>query len=258
MTTTFKKLFFVAVSVILLTNCVSKKDIVYFQFDEIDQSKVSNKYLTFFKPDDLLEITISAKDVDAVRPFNLSAVTYSTSSNSAIGVAQKQTYLIDADGEVEIPILGKIKLGGLTRENGIALLKEKLSPDYIINPHINIRIVNFKISVLGDVAMPGNYVIPNERITIIDAIGLAGDLNISGNRKNVLVIREENGMKVKYRINLLSNDTFISPVYYLQQNDVVVVEQNLAKMQTASSNSTTTLFISLTAVLVGLLNILTR
>ena len=106
--------------------------------------------------------------------------------------------------------------------------------------------------------MPGNYVIPNERITIIDAIGLAGDLNISGNRKNVLVIREENGMKVKYRINLLSNDTFISPVYYLQQNDVVVVEQNLAKMQTASSNSTTTLFISLTAVLVGLLNILTR
>tara|TARA_R110001606_G_scaffold152476_1_gene293190 strand:- start:527 stop:1351 length:825 start_codon:yes stop_codon:yes gene_type:complete len=242
----------------LFYNCVSKKDIVYFQFDEIDQSKVSNKYVTFFKPDDLLEITISAKDVDAVRPFNLSAVTYSTSSNSAIGVAQKQTYLIDADGEVEIPILGKIKLGGLTRENGIALLKDKLSPDYIINPHINIRIVNFKISVLGDVTMPGNYVIPNERITIIDAIGLAGDLNISGNRKNVLVIREENGMKVKYRINLLSNDTFISPVYYLQQNDVVVVEQNLAKMQTASSNSTTTLFISLTAVLVGLLNILTR
>ncbi|WP_026776874.1 polysaccharide biosynthesis/export family protein [Polaribacter sp. Hel_I_88] len=258
MNTTFKNFFFISVSIVLLSNCVSKKDIVYFQFDEIDQSKVSNKYLTFFKPDDLLEITISAKDVDAVRPFNLSAVTYSTSSNSAIGVAQKQTYLIDADGEVEIPILGKIKLGGLTRENGIALLKEKLSPDYIINPHINIRIVNFKISVLGDVAMPGNYVIPNERITIIDAIGLAGDLNISGNRENVLVIREENGMKVKYRINLLSNDTFISPVYYLQQNDVVIVEQNYAKIQSASANTNTGLFISLTAVLIGLLNILTR
>ena len=253
-----KKFFFVAVSMVLFANCVSKKDIVYFQFDEIDQTKVSNKYVTFFKPDDLLEITISAKDVDAVRPFNLSAVTYSTSSNSAIGVAQKQTYLIDADGEVEIPILGKIKLGGLTRENGIALLKDKLSPDYIINPHINIKIINFKISVLGDVMVPGNYVIPNERITIIDAIGLAGDLNISGNRKNVLVIREENGMKVKYRINLLSNDTFISPVYYLQQNDVVIVEQNYAKMQSASSNTNTGLFISLTAVLITLLNILTR
>tara|TARA_R110001606_G_scaffold24223_2_gene80419 strand:- start:870 stop:1646 length:777 start_codon:yes stop_codon:yes gene_type:complete len=254
----FKKLFFVSVSVVFLSNCVSKKDIIYFQFDEIDQSKVSNKYVTFFKPDDLLEITISAKDVDAVRPFNLSAVTYSTSSNSAIGVAQKQTYLIDANGEVEIPILGRIKLGGLTRENGIALLKDKLSPDYIINPHINIRIINFKISVLGDVLVPGNYVIPNERITIIDAIGLAGDLNISGNRENILVIREENGMKVKYRINLLSNDTFISPVYYLQQNDVVVVEQNYAKMQSASSNTNTGLFISVTAVLIGLINILTR
>ena len=252
-----QKLLFLIV-IVAFSSCISKKDIVYFQFGEIDQSKVSNKYKTYFKPDDLLEITISAKDVAAVRPFNLSAVTYSTSSNSAIGVAQQQTYLIDSEGEVEIPILGKIKLGGLTREKGIALLKSKLSPDYIKNPHINIKISNFKISVLGDVARPGNYVIPNERITIIDAIGLAGDLNISGNRKNVLVIREENGMKIKYRINLLSNETFISPVYYLQQNDVVLVEHNMAKMQSASSNTNTSLFISVTGVLLGLLTILTR
>ena len=252
-----QKLLFLIV-IVAFSSCISKKDIVYFQFGEIDQSKVSNKYKTYFKPDDLLEITISAKDVAAVRPFNLSAVTYSTSSNSAIGVAQQQTYLIDSEGEVEIPILGKIKLGGLTREKGIELLKSKLSPDYIKNPHINIKISNFKISVLGDVAMPGNYVIPNERITIIDAIGLAGDLNISGNRKNVLVIREENGMKIKYSINLLSNETFISPVYYLQQNDVVLVEHNNAKMQSASSNTNTSLFISVTGVLLGLLTILTR
>ena len=252
-----QKLLFLIV-IVAFSSCISKKDIVYFQFGEIDQSKVSNKYKTYFKPDDLLEITISAKDVAAVRPFNLSAVTYSTSSNSAIGVAQQQTYLIDSEGEVEIPILGKIKLGGLTREKGIALLKSKLSPDYIKNPHINIKISNFKISVLGDVARPGNYVIPNERITIIDAIGLAGDLNISGNRKNVLVIREENGMKIKYSINLLSNETFISPVYYLQQNDVVLVEHNNAKMQSASSNTNTSLFISVTGVLLGLLTILTR
>ena len=243
---------------LILASCVSKKDIVYFQNDEIDQTKVSNKYKTFFKPDDLLEVTISAKDIDAVRPFNLSAVTYSTSSNSAIGVAQQQTYLINVDGEVEIPVIGKIKLGGLTREKGIELLKSKLSPDYIKSPHINIKIINFKISVLGDVALPGNFVIPNERITIIDAIGLAGDLNISGNRSNILVIREENGMKIKYRVNLLSNDTFTSPAYYLQQNDVVLVEHNTAKMQSASSNTSTQFFISLTAVVIGVLNILTR
>jgi polysaccharide export outer membrane protein len=243
---------------ISISSCVSKKDIVYFQFDEIDQSKVSNKYKTYFKPDDILEVTISAEDVEAVRPFNLSAVTYSTSSNSAIGVAQQQTYLINSEGEIEIPVLGKIKLGGLTREQGITLIKNKLTEGFIKEPHINIRITNFKISVLGDVQMPGNYVIPNERITIIDAIGLAGDLNISGNRENVMVIREENGMKVKYNINLLSNKTFVSPVFYLQQNDVVIVEQNNAKMQSASSNSNTTLLISITGLLIGVLTLLTR
>lgn len=238
--------------------CVSKKDIVYFQNDAIDQAKVSNKYVTFFKPDDLLEITISAKDIEAVKPFNLSAVTYATTSNSAIGVAQKQIYLVDANGEIEFPVLGKIKIGGLTREGGISMLKNKLSPAYIKNPHVNIRIANFKISVLGDVQQPGNYTIPNERITILDAIGLAGDLNISGNRENVLVIREEKGRKVKYTINLLSNTTFTSPVYYLQQNDVVIVEQNKAKMQSAASNSSTGLFISITSVLIGLITLITR
>lgn len=258
MKTSLQKALLLSTIVIVLTSCVSKKEIVYFQNDIIDQSKVSNKYKTFFKPDDLLEITISAEDVKAVKPFNLAAVTYSTSSNSAIGVAQQQTYLVDTNGEIEIPVLGKVKLGGLTREEGIQLIKNKLTPDYIKDPHINIKIINFKISVLGDVRMPGNYVVPNERITIIDAIGLAGDLNISGNRENVLVIREENGMKLKYTINLLSNTTFTSPVYYLQQNDVVIVEQNYAKMQSASSNSNTGLFISLTAVLIGILNILTR
>lgn len=252
-----KKLIF-SFFILMLSSCVSKKEIIYFQFDEIDQSKVSNKYKTFFKPDDILEVTISAKDVEAVRPFNLAAVTYSTSSNSAIGVAQQQTYLIDSEGQIEIPLLGKVKLGGLTREQGIALIKNKLAQGFIKDPHINIRITNFKISILGDVQAPGNYVIPNERITIIDAIGLAGDLNISGNRENILVIREENEKKIKYRVNLLSNKTFSSPVFYLQQNDVVIVEQNKAKMQSASSNSNTSLLISITGVLIGVLTLLTR
>ena len=253
-----KKTFFYVFLLALTSSCVSKKDIYYFQKDEIDTTKVSNIYKTFFKPDDLLEITISAKDVDAVRPFNLSAVTYSTSSNSAIGVAQKQSYLIDANGEVEMPVLGKIKLGGLSRESGVELLKNKLSPNYIKKPHVNIRITNFKITVLGDVLRPGNYVIPNERISIIDAIGLAGDLKISGNRTNIKVFREENGMKNKYVINLLSNKTFTSPAYYLQQNDIVIVEPNNASIQSASSNANTNLLISIASLLVILVTQLTR
>ena len=238
---------------VLATSCVSKKDIIYFQNDEIDQSKVSNSYKTIIKPDDLLQITITALDTEAVRPFNLAAVTYSTSSNSAIGVAQQQSYLVDSNGEIDFPVIGKLKVGGLSREEFIAMLKDRLDPDYIKNPNINVRLANFKISVLGDVRLPGSYTIPNERITILEAIALAGDLNISAERQNILVIREEGGKKVHYKVDVLSKQLFTSPIYYLQQNDVVYVEPNYARIQSASSNSNTGLFISITSVLISLL-----
>jgi polysaccharide export outer membrane protein len=247
-----KKFFFVLV-LVMFSSCVSKKDIVYFQYDNIDQAAVSNSYKTIIKPDDLLQITITALDIEAVRPFNLAAVTYATSTNSAIGVAQQQTYLVDTKGEIEFPVLGKIKIGGLTRDETIDLLKSKLSPDYIKDPNVNIRISNYKISVMGDVHRPGSYNIPNERITILDALALAGDVNISGQRNNILIIREEANKKVQYRVDIRSNNLLTSPVYYLQQNDVVYVEPNYARIQSASSNSNTSLVISISSVLVALL-----
>ncbi len=240
-------------SVLFISSCVSKKDIIYFQNDEIDQTKVSNSYKTIIKPDDLLQITITALDTDAVRAFNLAAVTYSTSSNSAIGVAQQQNYLVDSNGMIDFPVIGKLSIGGLSREEFIAMLKEKLDPDYIKNPNINVRLANYKVSVLGDVRLPGSYTIPNERITILEALALAGDLNISGKRQNILVLREEEGEKVRYNVDLLSKELFISPVYYLQQNDVIYVEPNYARIQSASSNSNTGLFISIAGVLMSLL-----
>jgi polysaccharide export outer membrane protein len=247
-----KNLLFI-ILITALSSCVSKKDIVYFQYDEINQAEVSNSYKTIIKPDDLLQITITALDIEAVRPFNLAAVTYATSSNSAIGVAQQQTYLVDTKGEIEFPVLGKIKIGGLTRDETIDLLKSKLSPDYIKDPNVNIRIANYKISVMGDVDRPGSYNIPNERITILDALALAGDVNISGQRNNILIIREEENKKVQYRVDIRSNLLLTSPVYYLQQNDVVYVEPNYARIQSASSNSNTSLVISISSVLVALL-----
>ena len=252
------KMSFFILSIFIVSSCVSKKDIIYFQNDAIDQAKVSNSYRTIIKPDDLLQITITALDIEAVRPFNLAAVTYSTSSNSAIGVAQQQTYLVDTNGEIDFPVLGKLKIGGLTRNETIALLKNKLSPDYIKEPNINIKIANYKISVMGDVRLPGSYNIPNERITILDAIALAGDLNISGNRSNVMITREEGGKKVQYRVDLRSNKLLTSPVYYLQQNDVVYVEPNYARIQSASSNSNTSLFISITGLLITMVSLLRK
>lgn len=243
---------------IYFSSCVSKRKIIYFQNDIVDQSKVSNSYETIIKPDDLLQITITALDTEAVRPFNLAAVTYSTSSNSAIGVAQQQNYLVDNKGEIDFPVIGKISVGGFSRDQVIEILKKKLSPDYIKNPNINIRIANYKISILGDVDRPGSYTIPNERITILEAIALAGDLNISGRRNNVLIIREEDGKKIKYNIDMRSNDILTSPVYYLQQNDIVYVEPNYARIQSASSNSSTSLFISITGLLITIVSLLNR
>lgn len=252
------KILLLLLSMVYLTSCVSKKDIIYFQNDDIDQAKVSNSYKTIIKPDDLLQITITALDTEAVRPFNLSAVTYSTSSNSAIGVAQQQNYLVDNKGEIDFPVIGKLKIGGLSRDEVIELLEKKLDPDYIKNPNINVRIANYKISIFGDVKKPGSYTIPNERITILEAIALAGDLNISGQRNTIMVLREEKGKKVEYNVDLLSNKVFTSPVYYLQQNDVVYVEPNYARIQSASSNSSTSLFISITGLLITIVSLLTR
>lgn len=238
---------------ILTTSCVSKKKITYFQNDLVDQSKVSNSYKTVYKPDDLLQINISSIDMEAVIPFNLSssASTEMTSSNP-------QTYLIDSNGEIDFPILGKLTIGGLSREDAVKLFKDKLDPTFVKSPSININITNFKVTVLGDVKSPGTFTIPNERVTILEAIGLAGDLNLSGQRQNILVTREEGEKKVFHSLDLLSNTLFTSPAYYLQQNDVVYVDQNYAKSQDATSNQKTGLFISVGSILVALINVLSR
>jgi polysaccharide export outer membrane protein len=254
-----RQLFFTTlISAICFSSCVSKKDITYFQFGEIDQEKVSNVYKTVFKPDDILQIVISASDVAAVQPFNLPAASFNSSGGASAGLGAILTYLIDSNGEIDFPILGKLKIGGLSREEAIGLFKNKLDPDYVKNPTINIRISNFKITIQGDVRAPGTFNIPNERVTILDAIGLAGDINISGKRDNVLVIREEGDFKKEYRVNLLSKKTYTSPVFYLQQNDIIYVEHNYAQIQSASSNTNTGLFISIAGTLIAIATLLIR
>ena len=246
-----------AIIILSLTSCASKKDIVYFQNDEVDQSKTKTTYKTVFKADDLLQITISALDLEAVKPFNLPTVSYSATTDRAVGTPQQQSYLIDSNGFIDFPVLGQVKLAGLSRVEAIQLLKNKLSPDYIKNPTINIKITNFSITVLGDVKNPGRFTIPNERISVLEAVGLAGDLNMSGIR-TIEVKREENNQIESYKLDLRSNKIFNSPAYYLQQNDVVYVEPNKSSSQDAAYNKNTGLFISLGSVIISLISILTR
>lgn len=252
------KFIFILLGFVLFHSCAHKKDLIYFQFDEIDQEKVTNNYQLTFKPDDMVQIIISTKDIISAQPFNLPVIAYSPTIINSQGNPKLQSYLIDVNGEIEFPVLGKLKLGGLTRVQAIEMLKSKLSPTYLTDPVINILITNFKVTVIGDINKPRLLSLDNERVSILDAIGMAGDLNISGNRKNVLVIREENNMKKKYTIDLTSNTCITSPVYYLQQNDIVYIEPNNAKVQDAAYTRTTGLFISLASVIISLLTILTR
>ncbi|WP_235317706.1 polysaccharide biosynthesis/export family protein [Polaribacter sp. Hel1_33_49] len=219
---------------------------------------MSNDYQLTFKPDDLLQIIISSKDVKAALPFNLPVLASSPSAISAQGIPKLQSYLIDGKGEVEFPVLGVLKLGGLTRIEAIDLLKDKLHPNYLKDPIVNIIITNFKVTVIGDVRNSRVFQVENERVTIFDAIGMAGDLNISGVRENVTVIREEFNKKNKYVIDLRSNNIMTSPVYYLQQNDLIYIEQNTSRIQDAAYTRSTGLFISLASVLISLITVITR
>ena len=253
-----KKIIIVLTVIFLLGSCASRKDLVYFQNDDINQTEVDNNYQLTFKPDDLLQIIVSSDDLMAAQPFNLPLDISTPIATRATGIPKLQSYLIDKNGEIEFPILGTLKLGGLTRIESIQMIKDKLSSGYLKSPIVNITITNFKITVIGDVQRSSVFQLANERITILDALGFAGDLNISGKRDNVLLIREEGNQKKTYRVDLRSKKLLTSPAYYLQQNDVVYVEPNNAKVQDAAFTRTTGLFISMASVFISLLTILTR
>ena len=243
-----------------LLSCGTKQDIVYFQDVDIVGSSVSiNNYNPTFRPDDMLNINVSALDQDAARPFNLNVVSYMDESGG-IGRASVQTYLIDNNGNIEFPVLGTLKLAGLNKIQATSLLKDMLK-EYIKDPIVNIRTVNFKVTVLGEVNRPGSFTIPNERITVIEALGLAGDLTIQAERKNVLVIREENGKKTYNRIDLTSEEVFNSSVYYLAQNDVIYIEPNNSRIKSSTvgpSTSTTLGVISTLVTVAALIISITR
>jgi len=245
-----------------LTSCASKKKINYFQNssanDTIIKAENNQTYTPVFKADDFLSIEITAADLESVKPFLLDVLPgggQATAYNN--GIAAKSGYLIDAFGNIDFPLLGKIHFAGLNRIEATELIKKRLS-EYINNPIVNIRIQNFKITILGDVRNPGSFNIPNERITLPEAIGIAGDLNITGVRKNILVIRDNNGVKTEYRIDLTSKEVFTSPVYYLSQNDVVYVEPNRAKRNSSLVSTTAGVFISVTSLILTTVNLLTK
>ncbi len=253
------KTFFISlllIGFILLGACVSKKNINYFQNDNELIIQNDKGFALKFKADDLLTINISSDDLEAVKPFNLPTVAYNAITNTVNGVPKQQSYLVNSKGYIHFPVLGKLRIAGLTRVEIINSITLKLN-SFVKDAVVNVQILNFKINVLGDVKNPGMFPVQNERITILDALALAGDTNISGVRIVEVKRETEKGLITGY-IDLKSNKMFKSPYFYLQQNDVVYVKPNNSKIQSASYNQNTGLFISIGSVLISLIAVLSK
>jgi len=257
-----------------LFSCSTPKNVAYFQ-DLTDTSKIYTQaikktYEVEIQPDDILEIIINNINADAAAPFNLgntnpASIPTVQLTQGTTGVklnsagADNSTgkgYLVDKNGTIDFPVLGNMKVQGLTIPQLKDSLKIKLDK-YLQEPIINVRLLNYKVTVLGEVLRPSTYSIPSERITVVDAIGMAGDLTIYGKRENVLLIREENGERKFIRMNLNSSEIFQSPYYYLKQNDIVYVEPNKAKIVSSDAIRIRNLAV-FTSVITLLIVILTR
>lgn len=234
-----------------MISCASRKDIVYFQGDA-QLNTIYENSVPKIRPYDMLTIMVSAADMKATEPFNQTSV---YQMRGGMNDTYQNIYTVAEDGTIDFPVVGKVQLGGLTRNESILVLKDLLDP-YIVNPGVNIHFTNFKISVIGEVANPGTFTLPNERVTLLEAIALAGDLTIQGKRTNVMVIREADGVKKTYSVDLTSKEILDSPVYYLSQNDVVYVEPNRAKMQSSVFNYS--LIISMAGIIISVISVLSK
>lgn len=218
--------------VILFSGCTSSKKIVYLQdVDPLKQQEILQKYNPVIHSDDLLAIMVNSQEPELALPFNMPMVTYQLGTlNGSVGQQRVLGYLVDANGNIDFPILGEIRAGGMTRMQLTEHIKNRLiKEDLIKDPIVTVQFLNFKISVMGEVNRPGSFNISGDRITLLEALSMAGDLTIYGKRDRVAVIRESNGTRTILFHDLRSADIFNSPCYYLQQNDIVYVEPNKTK-----------------------------
>ncbi|RTZ00878.1 polysaccharide export protein [Flavobacterium sp. RSP49] len=240
--------FFLAV----LFSCASKKDMIYYQdVDALGTQEKSNSYEIKIQPDDLLMILVSAEDPEIAIPFNITTNVTGAANPDGMGIQSSQLYLVDDQGCIEFPVLGKLKVSGLTRSEFLNSIQNKIA-NYIKNPIVNLRIMNFKVSIQGEVTTPGTYPISSERITLIEALSRAGDLTVYGKRNNILIIREIDGIKSYNRVDITKAGFMNSPFYYLAQNDVVYVEPNQNKINVAAVNPSTGLIFSVVSILITL------
>ena len=245
---------------LLLTSCGTVKDIAYFQNKIVNEPEAIDKHAGIvIQPKDMLSIVVSNRNPELVAMFNLPVISYQAGSETVSGAGQQRLmgYVVDNEGFIDFPVLGPIKVAGLTRWELSNLIKERLiKGGFLTDAVVTVEFMNFKVSVIGEVNSPGTYTLNNDKVTILQAISLARDLTIFGQRENVCVIREREGERVIYEINLRDVSLFDSPAYYLQQNDVVYVQPSEIKARQSTTDDKalrmTSIFVSGGSLLVSL------
>ena len=245
----------------LLPSCTSYKSVPYLQNPEVvnQLDSILPLYDAKIMPKDLLTITVNTTDPEAAAPFNLtvqSSINVARTSNLTQQPSLQQ-YLVNNEGTIDFPVLGRLHVGGLTKNQAEDLIREKLSAYLKETPIVTVRMANYKIAVLGEVARPGMFNVSNEKVNIFEALAMAGDLTIWGMRDNVKLIREDAQGKREI-INLNLNDASIvtNPYYYLQQNDILYVNPNKTKAKNSDIGQSTSLWFSATSILVSIASIL--
>lgn len=246
-------------SIILgLISCTAHKNIPYLQDVENGSFNSENNNKTQITVNDQLTITVNSTTPEAALAFNLTTSPTQITGQTVNMGQNLQTYQVSSKGTINFPVIGEIKVVGLTKEALEDSIKTKIFPRYLNEaPIVIIRITNFRVSVLGEVNKPGSYTISNEKVNILEALALAGDLSLYGKRNNVLLIRtNDNGSSETNRINLQDKKLLESPYFYLKQNDIIYVQPNKTRGNASAIGSVETLGVSVTSVMISLTSLM--
>ena len=256
-----KNLIYYLILLLTMFSCKPKENMVYMEKEKaVAETEINQAvfYGTHIQSGDLLDIKVTAFDENAVRPFNLYSMNNSTSTGQVNGQTAQlapQGYLVDNEGFIYFPVLGKLYIKGMTLAQLRADLEKRLLA-YLTDPLVSIKQLNFNITVLGEVKNPGQYTNPSDKITVLQALGLAGDMTDYGNRTNVKLIREIDGVSKTFTIDFTNKNITNSPYYYMQQNDVLYIEPDLIKKKTANIDPNRNLAFQIGGIAIGVASIL--
>lgn len=245
---------------IVLASCSNYKQISYLQ--GVESLTVGGgdtpMYDARIMPKDELTIVVTTTDPKAATPFNLTTSTALTNKNAAVtSQPTLQKYLVDNEGYIEFPVLGRLHVGNLTKSEVAALIKEALQPYLKESPIVNVRTTNYKISVLGEVKAPGMFVVDSEKVNILEALAMAGDMTIYGERNKVKLVREDaQGNREVVELSLLDASIIHSPYYYLQQNDVLYISPNKVMANNSKIGTSTTIWFSVISTTISVLTLI--